>query len=119
MHTLKAVLTCAESAATTSLSYNICCIEDGVTSPVIWYNTNTPSKIINHDTLSIEYMIYNPIGTTGVETHFYINGAEISTSPMEIDYSQSSWLKWRVIGYEIGENTLTIKTGTTDCSIPV
>lgn len=117
MHVLKAVLTCAESAATTELVYNICAVTPGENSPIIWYNSNTPSSIIDHDKLTIEYMVYNPSSTVGVETHYYINGAEIATSPMNVDYSQSGWLNWRIIGYEVGPNTFTIRTGTTECSI--
>ena len=83
-HTLRAVLSCAESAATTELEYNICCIEQGVDSPVIWTNSNLPTSIINHDKLIIEYMVYNPSHTTGVEMHYYINNKEIPTSPLEV-----------------------------------
>ena len=119
MHTLKAVLTCEESAATTELIYNICAVTTGENSPIIWYNSNTPTSIIDHDKLTIEYMVYNPLSTLGVETHYYINGAEIATSPMNVDYSKSGWLKWRIIGYEVGTNVFTIKVGTTECSIMI
>lgn len=118
-HTLKAVLSCDESAATTELSYNICCIEDGVDAPIIWYNANIPSSIINHDKLTIEYMVYNPTHSTGIEMHYYINNSEIPTSPLEVDYSQTSWLKWRVTGYEVGDNVFTLQTDTTVVIIPV
>lgn len=119
MHTLTAVLTCAESAASSSITYNICCIEDGNDAPIIWYNTNTPTSIINHDVLNIEYMVYNPLKSTGIETHYYINNSEISTSPLEVDYSPTAWLKWRVIGYEVGDNIFTLRSGTTTVSIPI
>lgn len=120
VHSLRAVLTCAESAASSSISYNICCIEDGNDAPIIWYNTTTPTSIINHDVLNIEYMVYNPLKSTGIETHYYINNSEIPTSPLEVDYSPTAWLKWRVMGYQVGDNQIfTIRTGTTTVSIPM
>ena len=119
MHTLKAVLTCEESAASSSISYNICCIEDGNDAPIIWYNTNTPQQIVDHDVLNIEYMVYNPLKTAGIETHYYINNSEIPTSPLEVDYSPSGWLRWRVIGYEVGDNSFTLRSGTTTVTIPI
>lgn len=118
-HTLRAVLSCDESAATTELSYNICCIEDGVDAPIIWYNANIPASIVNHDKLTIEYMVYNPTHSTGIEMHYYINNSEIPTSPLEVDYSQTSWLKWRVTGYELGDNVFTLQTDNTTVIIPV
>lgn len=120
VHTIKAVMTCAESAATQSLSYNVCCIEDGVDASVIWYNQKSaPESIIDHDILSIEYMVYNPTQTTDIEMHYYINGAEIATSPLNVNYTPTSWLKWRVTGYTVGENTLSLRTGTTTVTIPI
>jgi len=53
-------------------------------------------------------MVYNPLSTVGIKTHYFINGKEIATSPQEVNYSPTSWLKWRVIGYEIGSNILTL-----------
>ena len=108
MHTITAVLTCEESAASTSLNYNVCAIEDGVLTPVIWYNSTVPTSIVNHDTLVIEYMVYNPVSSVNQETHYFINNAEIATSPLYVNYSQTTWLKWRVLGYVIGDNTLTL-----------
>lgn len=118
-HTITAVLTCKESAASSSLTYNICCIEDGNDAPIIWYNTNTPTTIVNHDVLNIEYMVYNPLKSTNIETHYYINNTEIPTSPLEVNYSSGGWLKWRVIGYELGSNIFTLRSGTTTATIPV
>ena len=119
MHTLKATMTCAESAAKSSINYNICCIEEGNDAPVIWYNTSVPDSIINHDSLTIEYMVYNPLSSVGIEVHYYLNGTELPTSPQEVDYTPTSWLKWRVLNYEVGQNTITLRTGTTTVSIPV
>ena len=47
MHKITAVMSCAESAASQSISYNICCIESGNDASIIWYNEeSTPSSII-------------------------------------------------------------------------
>lgn len=120
MHKITAVMTCAESAASQSISYNICCIESGNDASIIWYNEeSTPSSIIEHDILNVEYMVYNPLNTTNIEVHYYINGTEISTSPQNISYTPTSWEKWRVTGYELGDNVLVLRTGTTSISIPV
>ena len=111
-HVIKAILTCEESSAQSEISYNICSIESGNNAAIIWCNANTPSEIVNHDALTIEYMVYNPLSTVGIKTHYFINGKEIATSPQEVNYSPTSWLKWRVIGYEIGSNILTLQIDT-------
>ena len=40
MHKITAVMTCAESAASQSISYNICCIESGNDASIttVWFN---------------------------------------------------------------------------------
>ena len=87
MHTITAVLTCDESAAQASLTYNIGCVEEGNGSSIIWYNANTPNQIVNHDPLTIEYMVFNPVKSNEIETHYYINGSEIPTSPSILEYN--------------------------------
>lgn len=116
-HSIRIEMTCDESSATTDLVYNVCCIEDGNDAPVIWYNANTPSQIVNHDILTIEYMVYSPLSTVKQEVHYFINSAEIPTSPLYIDYSKTAWAKWRVNGYSVGDNTFTLKCGST--SVPI
>lgn len=119
MHTLKAVLTCEESDAVSFIEYNICCIEDGNDAPVIWYNTTVPNEIVNHDPLTIEYMVYNPVSSVNIVTHYYLNGVQLPTSPQEVNYSPTAWLKWRVLNYVVGDNMITLSTGTTTVSIPI
>ena len=119
MHTITAVLTCDESAAQASLTYNIGCIEEGNGSSIIWYNANTPNQIVNHDPLTIEYMVYNPVKSNEIETHYYINGSEIPTSPSILEYNQTKWFKWRILNYELGNNVMTISSGTTAVQIPI
>ena len=63
--------------------------------------------------------VYNPLSSVGIEVHYYLNSAELSTSPQEVDYTPTSWLKWRVLDYEVGQNTITLRTGTTTVSIPI
>lgn len=117
-HSITATLTNEEETVSTSLSYEICCVESGVSAPIIWLK-DASTSIVNHSALNIQYMVYNPDDPVHAEVRKYLNGSELINSPTTEASSEINWLNWRVIGYKVGINTVTISCGSTSRQLTV
>ena len=114
VYTLRAELTYNSGAVTVTtdpLIYQVAFLGENESSPVIWFN-NVPEKIIDHEKLTIKYMVYDPVSPSRTIIRRYINGKEISSLD-NIAYSTQEWLEWNVSSYQIGENELMLQCGTT------
>ena len=107
-HILKAILSNSAETVFCELSYEIAVFENGNMTPIIWLGDYTTS-IVDHDALSIPYMVYDPIDPDHGEVYYYLNGNKLS-STYEVTYSSTTWVYWRVINYIVGSNTLKIET---------
>ena len=117
-HTIVAKLTNEDETVYTELSYEICCVESSMSTPIIWVN-HAPSTIVNHNALNIEYMVYSPDDPVHAEVRRYLNGSELANSPITESSSEINWLNWRVVGYEVGTNTVTISCGSTSRQLTI
>lgn len=104
-HNIRAVLSDTSGAVNVELNYQIACVEEGRTEPVIWIKPMAKS-IVDHSQLIINYSVYNPLDTGKAIVHYYLNGEELPTSI--IAYNSSAWQTWRVVNYKIGTNVLSL-----------
>jgi len=120
VYTLKAELTYntgVTTIATDPLIYQIAFLEPDKDAPLIWFD-KTPEKIVNHDKLNIKYMVYDPVSPDRTSVERHINNTPIA--PLNnIAYSNTKWLNWNISNYVIGENTFTLKCGSTSASVTV
>lgn len=117
-HIITATMMNEEETVSTDLSYNICFIESGNNVPIVWAN-NPPTSITNHEALNIQYMVYNPADPVHAEVRRYLNGTEIINSPTTESSSEINWLNWRVVGYKVGLNTISISCGSTTLTLSI
>lgn len=120
VYTLRAELTYSTGAVTVTtdpLIYQIVFLGENETSPLIWFN-NVPDKIVDHEKLTIQYMVYDPASPSRTTVRRYINNKEISSLD-NIAYSSLKWLDWNVSSYEIGDNTFMLQCGTTTNTVSV
>lgn len=107
-HKIKIVLSNLAETVFCELNYEIAIIQSGNMTPIIWLGDYT-SSIVDHDALSIPYMVYNPEDPNHGEVYYYLNGIKLA-STYEVAYSSTAWAYWRVINYVVGNNTLKIET---------
>lgn len=107
-HTLKAVLSNEAETVFCELVYEVAAFENGNMTPIIWLGDYS-SSIIDHDALSIPYMVYDPEDPDHGEVYYYLNGNKLA-STYEIAYSSTAWAYWRVVNYIVGSNILKIET---------
>lgn len=113
VYTLKAILsysTGLNEISTVPLKYEVAFVDSDSTAPLIWLS-EYPEKIVDHDKLSLKFMVYDPANTT-TTVRRYINGDEI-TELEDISYSATNWITWNISNYKIGKNTFALQCGTT------
>ena len=107
-HKVKIVLSNLAETVSCELDYEIAIVQNGNMTPIIWLGDYT-SSIVDHDALSVPYMVYNPEDPNHGEVYYYLNGTKLA-STYEVAYSSTAWAYWRVINYIVGNNTLKIET---------
>lgn len=107
-HKVKIVLSNLAETVFCELDYEIAIVQNGNMTPIIWLGEYT-SSIVDHDALSVPYMVYNPEDPNHGEVYYYLNGTKLA-STYEVAYSSTAWAYWRVINYIVGNNTLKIET---------
>ena len=120
IYTLRADLAYSMGATTIytdPLIYQIAFVDEGNSSPLVWYGS-IPEKIVNHDKLNLQYMVYDPASPDRTSIRRYMNGKEIASLD-NIAYSDKSWLIWNVANYQLEDNEFTIQCGTTSASVNV
>ena len=115
---LKATLMDNASEATTDpLLYEVAFVDSDNTSPLIWFK-NYPETIVDHDKLTLEFMVYDPASPYETTVRRYINGEEI-TELEGIGYSQTAWHTWNISNYKIGKNVFNLQCGTTSRQVVI
>ena len=120
-HTIRAVLSDTSNLVNIELNYQIACVDTtlgAAGAPIIWMKP-IGSSIVDHSKLIINYSVYDPKDTAHAEVHYYLNGEELPVGM--VAYDSSSWQTWRVVGYKLGMNTISIVCGATSmtCNIEV
>ena len=95
-----------QTVLSNELYYDLICLEDGVTTPIIAssYNQDTATQ---YTAIAIPYYVYDPAGLTASVT-LKANGATVNT--LTVDRTQQVWT-YRAL--EMGELTLAIQCGAT------
>ena len=96
---------------TDSLMYELAWKEAGNPSPIIWIPEGYVSSIVNYTDTGVNYMVYDPNNET-TEVRFYRESLELPTSPQNLTYSSTKYLRWDLTDYEVGSNTYTISAGS-------
>lgn len=116
VYQLKATLMDNSSKATTEpLTYEVAFVDSTNEAPLIWFKT-PPEKIVDHDKLSLQFMVYDPVSPNETSVRRYINGVEI-TELEDIGYSSTEWITWNISNYKIGKNTFNVQCGSTSRQI--
>lgn len=102
---------------TDPLIYEVAFVDSTKDAPLIWFKS-VPEKITDHDKLTLEFMVYDPLNRNSTTIQRYINGEEI-TPLEEMAYSQTEWIPWNISNYKVGKNTFALKCGTTTREITV
>ena len=106
------------------ISYDLAWRNIESNQPIIWFG-DYPKTVINYDKCIIPFMVYDPTKETKSNVYIYHNGAQIPTSPLEVTYSNSSWINLDVTNlYEAGdgvgrENRFTFVCGGTTETISI
>ena len=120
VYDLKAVLSYSTGATeiqTTPLKYEVAFIDPDNSAPLIWFY-DYPESIIDHDKLTLKFMIYDPSSPQETSVRRYINGDEI-TELNGVGYSATEWITWNISNYRIGKNTFALQCGTTTKEIVI
>ena len=120
VYSLKAVLsysTGVNEISTDPLKYEVAFVDPEETAPLIWFNSY-PEKIVDHDKLTLQFMVYDPASPNETDVRRYINGTEITTLE-DISYSAQNWITWNISNYKIGKNTFSLQCGTTSKEITI
>lgn len=120
VYTLKAVLsysTGVNEIQTTPLKYEVAFVDPNNTAPLIWFS-EYPETIVDHDKLTLKFMVYDPASPQETDVRRYINGDEI-TELEDIAYSATNWITWNISNYKIGKNTFALQCGTTTKEIVI
>lgn len=107
-HNLRIVLSNSAETIFCELSYEIATFDSSNNTPIIWLSEYSAS-IVDHDVLTIPYMVYDPVDPNHAEVYYYLNDNKLA-STYGVSYSSTSWAQWRVINYKVGSNTLKIET---------
>ena len=89
-HTLRVYFVCSVGENTiqsNELYYELACIEDGNTTPIITSNW-TESSIVQYTSVPITYRVYDPQNMS-TEVKLYVNGALASTQT--VDRTEQTW----------------------------
>lgn len=93
VYDLKAILTYSTGiteVATDPLEYEVAFVDPEDTTPLIWFN-NYAKKITDHDKLTLEFMVYDPLSPNETDVRRFINGEEITTLE-DVAYSKTNWI---------------------------
>lgn len=107
-HNLRIVLSNSAETVFCELSYEIATFDSSNNTPIIWLGEYSTS-IVDHDVLTIPYMVYDPVDPNHAEVYYYLNNNKLA-STYGVSYSSTSWAQWRVINYKVGSNALKIET---------
>ena len=120
VYNLKAILsysTGITEISTTPLLYEVAFVDSTKDAPLIWFKP-FPEKITDHDKLTLQFMVYDPININNTTIQRYINDEEI-TPLEEMAYSETEWITWNISNYKIGKNTFALKCGGTTREIVI
>lgn len=97
--------------STEPLEYEVAFVDSTNAAPLIWFN-NYPETIVDHDKLSLQFMVYDPANKVETVVRRYVNGEEITTLE-DVSYSATEWITWNISSYKLGKNTFSLQCGTT------
>jgi hypothetical protein len=120
VYPLKAVLSYSTGIgkiSTDPLMYEVAFVDSNEMAPLIWFKPY-PKKIVDHDKLTLEYMVYDPSKPTDTTVERWINGTQL-TDLEGIAYSDKEWHQWNISNYKLGVNTFSIKCGNTTRDIVI
>lgn len=95
-----------QTVLSNELYYDMICLEDGVTTPIIASNYNQDTAV-QYSSIVIPYYVYDPAGLT-TQVNLKVNGTTINT--LTVDRTEQVWT-YRAL--EMGELTLVIQCGAT------
>jgi hypothetical protein len=120
VYELKAVLAYSlgiTEVLTDPLRYEVAFVDPANSAPLIWFK-DYPRTIVDHDKLTLEFMVYDPASPAETDVRRYINGEEI-TELEDIAYSAQKWHTWNISNYKLGKNTFALQCGTTTREITI
>jgi hypothetical protein len=120
VYSMKAVLSYSTGVGeikTDPLTYEVAFVNSKETAPLIWFN-KYPTTIVDHDRLSLQFMVYDPVNPLHTNVERFVNNTAIS--PLEdIAYSDTEWFTWNISNYKLGKNTFSLKCGSTTAEVVI
>ena len=114
VYELKAILSYSmglTSVDTDPLIYDVAFVDPEETAPLIWMKPYA-ENIVDHDKLTLSFMVYDPASPNETDVKRYVNGEPITTLE-NISYNNQKWIDWNISNYKIGKNTFSLQCGST------